>query len=692
MSPTYLQWNELIFKKIFDEGNTGRAVSVFVDGQLLNEWGEALGAGRLEGEEGSIMFAAACKRFLTDKPEEIAKRIGNMARDWKQERFPVETPPKFIGLLALLVLASTWGGERHQANMYYGRYWEMMGQPHTHSMIPEIFKIRHAWDALQEWTQSNDGARGLFKVRTLAPAFKNYGIIIAQSLLRPSDEMELRTMFYEFGADRELEYPNSTLLAWFSEKRDKFSSRARAAFDSDANRDLFFERVRQELETWDGEPADVGDLVGRSRSLKKHVFLCLVNHPEPCFTIRADLSSRGGDSDVLEYKEKKTGKPINLKAFSDGSALSLPLKQTFPNDGINKQKQDEIYFIKTESELSHFLSSVLPSSRQGSRDTYRPTGGDIKVFAKIPSVSLTDYVEVNAIHRNVKHVLMVSIHHPDLIRIEEWAKKFAVSEVESAKYTPTFLKNSKWKLIFLGDSIREISDAKLPQLCFERKKIAKLSGGLRFYGAGNKYLKDCPPRLVFETIYPVQLKIGTTSVNITDITKEYDFSPLLNLGLNQLEIMELVPDGVVPETAEIQLSIHEHAEWTPEGKGQWQHGHSQTLITLPKVILVGCRTGEMLPIEKSSNLSPTWSIHSSVTEGKIAMPCTNLFACKNRIKMQISVRFLREDGRTPPPPDLLLWLRTLREAKLHSIAAKNSESKQMWTDLHKALDEEIQLR
>jgi hypothetical protein len=60
--------------------------------------------------------------------------------------------------------------------------------------------------------------------------------------------------------------------------------------------------------------------------------------------------------------------------------------------------------------------------------------------------------------------------------------------------------------------------------------------------------------------------------------------------------------------------------------------------------------------------------------------------------MQISVRFLREDGRTPPPPDLLLWLRTLREAKLHSIAAKNSESKQMWTDLHKALDEEIQLR
>jgi hypothetical protein len=134
MAPSYLEWNELIFKKIFNEENAGRPVSIFVDGQLLNEWGEELGAGKLTGEQGSIIFAGACKSFISGKPDNVAKRISSISKSWQAEGFPLERPPNFIGLLALLVLASSWGGDRHQANKYYGRYWEMMGDAGEYSM------------------------------------------------------------------------------------------------------------------------------------------------------------------------------------------------------------------------------------------------------------------------------------------------------------------------------------------------------------------------------------------------------------------------------------------------------------------------------------------------------------------------------------------------------------------------------
>lgn len=690
MPPNYLQWNELIFKKIFNEENAGRAVSIFVDGQLLNEWGEELGAGRLAGDEGSMLFARSCKAFLSNTPDEVAKRISNMAISWKKGGFDLTQAPKFTGLLALLVLASSWGGTRHQANRYYGRYWEMMEVPDEDSMISGIYEVRHAWHALQDWTQSNDGAYGVFKVRTLAPHFKNYGVIIAQGLLRPSDEMELRTLFYDFGAERDLEYPDTTLLAWFGERRGKFSPRAQAAYDSETNRDLFLERIRQELEMWDGEPADVGDLVGRSRSLRKQAFLCLTNKPEPSFTIRVDLSSRDGDPDVLGFCDVG-GEPMNLKAPSDGSTISLNLRQTFINDGVTAQKPDQVFHIKSAASLSHYLASSLASTRQGSSDTYKPAGGDLKVLAKIPAVDMTDYVEVTTLRRNVKHVLMVNMYHPELSKIEGWAKRFMDSSSEPEKYRPSFIGQTKWKLFFLADNVREFEGAGIPQLRFERKKIARLSGGLRFFGSGNKYLKNAIPGLIFETIYPIQLRLGSTLLDITDTSKELNLTGMLSLGHNTIELREVTPAGITAETAEITLSLHEHAEWTPQGSGHWRKDTENLQNLTSAVTLIGCRTGEMLHVDSCEDLSATWSLHASGPFSKIAIPCANLTACEKRIEKQISDLFLQQNGLKPPRNMQLSWLRTLREAKPHPLVMRRRESVKIWESLQDALNKRVKI-
>ena len=687
MAPSYLEWNELIFKKIFNEENAGRPVSIFVDGQLLNDWAEELGAGKQSGDQGSVMFANACKAFLSGRPDTVAKRISSMAKSWKVSGFQMAQPPNMIGLLALLVLASSWGGAKYQANKYYGRYWDMMGDLGKDSTIPDIPEVINAWNTLQEWTQANEGNLGIFKVRTLAPAFKNFGIIIAQSLLRPTDEMKLRTMFYKEGAEREFDYPDATFLAWFEKhkKSDDFSPRAQAAFDSEGNRDLFLERLRQEFEMWDGEPADAGDLGGRMRNLSRHAFLCLVDNPEPSFTVRVDLSSRAGEPDVLELPFGKDKPAMNLKAPSNGSALSLPLRQIFINDGLSAQRADEVYLLRSAPALSHFLASKLTTSRQGAGDTYEPMRGEIRLLAKIPAVSLTDYVEVTNLRRNIKHVLLVSCNHPDLGRIEAWARRFPGAPSEADRYRPAFLAQTKWKFISLSDNVREIDGAGLDQLKFERKRIAKLEGGLRFFGSGNKYLNSLPPRLVFDTIHPVRLTVGSTTIDIADPSVAFELGTKLALGANQLSVIELTPAGLVPETAELSLSLHEHSEWTPEGEGRWLSDAAEIGKTSQSEVLIGCRTGQLLPFQKSSGINFTWSIHSQPNGGNYAIPCSNLLACDVGIRELIKYKF-QVNGRPVNRTEELLWMKTFRESKLHPVIFKSPDARKSWEDMQKALN------
>lgn len=688
MAPSYLEWNELIFKKIFNEENAGRPVSIFVDGQLLNDWAEELGAGKQSGDQGSVMFANACKAFLSGRPDTVAKRISSMAKSWKVSGFEIAQPPNMIGLLALLVLASSWGGAKYQANKYYGRYWDMMGDLGKDSTIPDIAEVNNAWSALQEWTQINEGILGVFKVRTLAPAFKYFGIIIAQSLLRPSDEMKLRTMFYKEGAEREFDYPDATFLAWFEKhkKSDDFSPRAQAAFDSEGNRDLFLERLRQEFEMWDGEPADAGDLGGRMRKLNKHAFLCLIDKPEPCFAVRVDLSSRSGEPDVLELPLGKSEPAINLKAPSNGSALSLPLRQFHINDGVNAQKPDEVFLIRSSSALSHFLSSKLKTSRQGAGDTYEPLRGDIRIFARVPSLSLTDYVEVTNIRRNVKHIILVSCNHSELGRIETWARRFQGANNESDRYRPAFLAQTKWRFICLSESVREIDGGGLDQLKFERKRIAKLEGGLRFFGSGNKYLKSLPPRLLFETIHPVRITIGSTAIEVADPAVAFELGDYLSMGINNLSAVELTPVGLEPETAEITLSLHEHSEWTPEGEGQWLSDAADVNTTNQGKLMIGCRTGQLLPFRESVGITFTWSIHPQAGGGNYAIPCANLLACDESIKKLTKCKFLT-NGRPASRPEELLWMKTFRESKLHPVIFKSPDARKSWEDMQKALND-----
>jgi hypothetical protein len=286
---------------------------------------------------------------------------------------------------------------------------------------------------------------------------------------------------------------------------------------------------------------------------------------------------------------------------------------------------------------------------------------------------------------------MVNMYHPELSKIDGWAKRFIDSSSEPEKYRPSFIGQTKWKLFFLADNVRELEGAGIPQLRFERKKIARLSGGLRFFGSGNKYLRNALPHLIFETIYSIRLTIGTTQVDITETTKAFDLTDFLSMGQNSIELAEIVPVGVTPESLKIELSLHEHAEWAPQGSGHWRNEKAELKNPASDVMLIGCRKGEMLHVDYCDDLSATWSLHASVAFSKLAIPCVNLTACEKRIEKQISDLFLQQNRLKPSLNTQLLWLRTLREAKPHPLIMRRRESAKIWESLQDALNKKVKI-
>jgi hypothetical protein len=184
----------------------------------------------------------------------------------------------------------------------------------------------------------------------------------------------------------------------------------------------------------------------------------------------------------------------------------------------------------------------------------------------------------------------------------------------------------------------------------------------------------------------VRLTVGSTNVDIADPSVAFELGEKLALGANQLSVIELTPAGLVPETAELSLSLHEHSEWTPEGEGRWFSEAAEIGKTKPSEMMIGCRTGQLLPYEKSSGVNFTWSIHSQTPGGKFAIPCANLHACDVGIKELIKYKF-QIDGRPASRPEELLWMRTFRETKLHPLIFKSSDARNSWDSMQKALDD-----
>jgi hypothetical protein len=196
-TPSYEDWNLALLKHFFGEHMANQQVRLIIDGQLLDSAFRHLG-----GLDGYLYAMHSGPNWYPCKWTDLNERVHALHRQWhilyksypSRCKFP-DQAPYFFAYLCLACLAWTISpGEGHQANTYYARLENLY--PKSGVSAQNItFWTDKLWPALEEWTESLNGRRGIFKVDALGH-MRHVGIPKAQVIISHHHVEKLPNLFW----------------------------------------------------------------------------------------------------------------------------------------------------------------------------------------------------------------------------------------------------------------------------------------------------------------------------------------------------------------------------------------------------------------------------------------------------------------------------------------------------------------
>lgn len=200
---TYEDWSDAIARHFFNPSMRDHQVLLAVTPEVLREIAEESG------------FCSDLDEAVNGFIREIIKRMRNRSifeklALWQWENANNTSYPKFIGLLAALVLAANWEEQDQDFDplQYYERLFTLLKlakpdySPHPRD---DTFKQNSimAWKRLAEWSAKDlNGNYGVFQVPNVSQNQKYVGIPKVQAVLRPRDKDELFRVMQGTGLDR----------------------------------------------------------------------------------------------------------------------------------------------------------------------------------------------------------------------------------------------------------------------------------------------------------------------------------------------------------------------------------------------------------------------------------------------------------------------------------------------------------
>lgn len=623
----YLDWNQRVFDRVFNADRKDRMTTVYVDDDIIHEWATEMGLGTVNSADSVKLFVDDCLRELGREPANIADYCDGAARAWAN--CGLKEVPLFMGMLGLLVLASGWG--EGVGNLYYGRYWALTGSDKT-GMIPRISDLQKVWRQLETFSSRNRYELGIYKVRTLAPAKVNVGVIVAQGVLRREDEKILKDIFYDEGADANVEYTDQHIRSWLDKHRGKLSSRAQRALDSVDNADYLVGRVREELEEWDGEPADSSNLMGRSRSFRRNAYLCLSRGTDgvPYAVVRLDFAGRSGDPESVTFGQEG----VRYSAYSNGDAISTPLVSVpvVSVDSAGPKPVPETLKLITPADFQGFIGGEFKSEIPGNSYKYSVGSGAIRVFVDGAAYGVAGHVETFGLKPGYGHIVMYK--DGDVVdAVKAWCQKYADTRIDIRSLVPGYFASSPfWKVFVIPANVPACEDTRSNALKYEVRPLARFAGGLKLYRRGNKYLAAMPPVVNLVSRHPVTCSINDCQeFDVEGVTLSLEGR--LPLGASRLLLKEQVKDG---QQSELNLTIFEVAEWANEGAGTLH-----TLSEVPRKAVdhfkgvLGCwKAAYSTDAADCPEIKASWQNVNS----DLLMPCVSSHILAERIKGMSGVR------------------------------------------------------
>lgn len=257
----YDDWNRAISAKFFNVQQAHKPVYLFVDDQCLQEIALEHALSPEAAREDFIQAVKTWIRFKDNKSQPFFKFFQWRFWETKLKAAP-STPPPFIGLLSLCVLAATEMNVDDSLEVtssnYYVRLNELLcltrrGQP------PGFDEFEKIWERLHEWLRED--LQGKFGLPTATNTFygRHVGYPISQALMRRTDIDELPDFYHWCGLQPDEENIDSIffkqqLKIWASRTTCSFSKQLKLVFD--ANREVHVQAVAEmtssNYQNWDG--------------------------------------------------------------------------------------------------------------------------------------------------------------------------------------------------------------------------------------------------------------------------------------------------------------------------------------------------------------------------------------------------------------------------------------------------------
>ena len=475
----YIEWNDLIARKFFNEEMAGREVLLYVNEEIIKQLGSEAGVGVED-------FIRCIKTgpFWVEEGD-ICKKALQSYVNWRDNQ-QLEYPP-YIAYLAFFSLAATIGGD-FDSKAYYPRFWKLLDE-HGRSGTPRHFdKMAELWVDLKKWsTEDKHEELGRFTER-IRGGWVHVGRPLSQTLMSENERLYLPLIFDEGELDP-TNPPSDNLIRWalLNFGKSKLEKRTLRLLDSAQEDNIemanaLIEFVLGELAGWDGslldiEPREGGDpLSPQQSSIRTWLRICI----EELDRVSERITT------TLRLKTNRPFPDTCLNFESDGQILFCT--ETYPNLStklMNITAQPQKPF--NAASLDWFTGAKFEDKKNKWRATLK--GDPVRLFLPGSWEGLSGWIESQLLERNCEFIVACHKSKEEVVR--QWGNSCCV---KFAQILAQGLPHG-WSL-FEGASACESCDG-IGVLTLSTQIRLLFKDGIKT-GRGNTYLTFGSPLIVLK--------------------------------------------------------------------------------------------------------------------------------------------------------------------------------------------------
>ena len=473
---SYQSWNDAIASHFFRPEMAGRTVYLYVTEELIEELGQASGAGLQD-------FIKAVKTGLVrGERKGICQKALHCLEYWQHNRKYSHNPyPLYIGYLALFVLASGIDGD-FSSNEYYRRLRTLLGEESKSGTYYKFDEMRVLWDDLEHWAnEEKSGELGFFNANIVGKRI-HVGLPLAQTLLTQEELKALPVIFSEADLDPTC-HPSLAAIAQSLAKYGRKHLRNRTlrlleeTSAHDELRQALLERIVDELRDWDGTAELLSDEETRVYGVLR---LCC-----------SKLDQTAGRTTLtLRCSTKHEFPEDGLSLILDGTSYSFYCEE----DRIGWSEP-----IRSESDgktidASRFdWSQELQMQSPDKRWRFNLPAFPIRVFVTGEGEGLPGLIEVRQLPKNSRFYLAARQECCQLLKTWGESSCKGFKKLQIAEGLPR-----GWHFFYADAAYSdELFKREYPILSWPTTVRLDLQGGIRF-DKGNRFFKFAPPKLVLQ--------------------------------------------------------------------------------------------------------------------------------------------------------------------------------------------------